>query len=128
MRIGIIGAGNIGGNLTQRLTALGHVVTVANSRAPGTLASLAAKTGARAVPASEAARDTDLVIVAIPERAIPALPTGILDGTVPGAPIVDTGNYFPRERDGRIDAIEAGMPESEWVSGQLGRWVVKAFN
>ena len=35
MRIGIIGAGNIGGALTRRLTALGHEVTVANSRGPG---------------------------------------------------------------------------------------------
>ncbi len=31
MKIGIIGAGNIGGNLTRRLTALGHEVSVANS-------------------------------------------------------------------------------------------------
>ena len=38
MRIGIIGAGNIGGNLTRRLTALGHDVAVANSRGPETLA------------------------------------------------------------------------------------------
>lgn len=32
MRIGIIGAGNIGGTLTRRLAALGHEVRVANSR------------------------------------------------------------------------------------------------
>ena len=37
MKIGIIGAGNIGGNLTRRLTALGHEVAVANSRGPETL-------------------------------------------------------------------------------------------
>lgn len=35
MKIGIIGAGNIGGTLTRRLTALGHTVLVANSRGPG---------------------------------------------------------------------------------------------
>ena len=50
MKIGIIGAGNIGGNLTRRLTALGHEVAVANSRGPETLADLAAETGATALP------------------------------------------------------------------------------
>ena len=39
--------------------------------------------------------------------------------------VVDTGNYYPRQRDGRI---EAGMPESRWVEQQLGRPVIKAFN
>jgi 8-hydroxy-5-deazaflavin:NADPH oxidoreductase len=42
--------------------------------------------------------------------------------------VVDTGNYYPRQRDGRIAAIEAGMPESRWVEQQLGRPVIKAFN
>ena len=31
MKIGIIGAGHIGGNLTRRLSALGHDISVANS-------------------------------------------------------------------------------------------------
>jgi NADP oxidoreductase coenzyme F420-dependent len=35
MRIAVIGAGNIGGNLARRLAGLGHQVTVANSGAPG---------------------------------------------------------------------------------------------
>lgn len=42
--------------------------------------------------------------------------------------VVDTGNYYPRHRDGRIEAIEAGLPESKWVAQQLGRPVIKAFN
>lgn len=50
MKIGIIGAGNIGGNLTRRLTALGHDVSVANSRGPHTLTALAEETGATPVP------------------------------------------------------------------------------
>ena len=45
MKIGIIGAGQIGGTLTRRLTALGHQVVVANSRGPETLSDLAAETG-----------------------------------------------------------------------------------
>ena len=43
MKIGIIGAGHIGGTLTRRLTALGHDVSVANSRGPETLTELAVR-------------------------------------------------------------------------------------
>jgi F420-dependent NADP oxidoreductase-like protein len=45
MKIGIIGAGEIGGTLTRRHTLLGHDVSVANSRDPETLAGLARETG-----------------------------------------------------------------------------------
>jgi len=128
MKIGIIGAGHIGGNLTRRLTALGHTVAVANSRAPETLADLEKETGATAVYAADAAKGAELVVVTIPEKAVPTLAPGILDGAEPGAPIVDTGNYYPRQRDGRIEGIESGPTESRWVSDQLGAPVVKAFN
>ncbi len=128
MKIGIIGAGHIGGALTRRLTAAGHDVSVANSRGPATLAALAKETGAKAVTVEEAARGKDVVIVTIPEKSIPALPKGLFDGAAAETVVVDTGNYYPRQRDGRIDAIEAGTPESKWVSQQLGHPVVKAFN
>ena len=127
MKIGIIGAGNIGATLTRRLTALGHEVAVANSRGPETLADLAAETGATAVDVHEAANGAELVIVTIPVKAIPALPSGVLDGALAGAPIVDTGNYYP-QRDGHIAAIEGGTTESRWTSDHLGHPVVKAFN
>jgi predicted dinucleotide-binding enzyme len=125
MKIGVIGAGNIGGTLSRRFTQLGHEVSVANSRGPDTLRELAEETGATAVTVDEAARDKDLVVVTIPEKHIPTLPPGLLDGV---AVVVDTGNYSPRQRDGRIEPIEAGMTESRWVAEQLGRPVIKAFN
>ena len=78
MKIGIIGAGQIGGTLTRRLTTLGHEVFVANSRGPETLADLAAETGATAVSVPEAVRGVDLVVVTIPEKNIPSLPAGLL--------------------------------------------------
>ena len=73
MKIGIIGAGQIGGTLTRRLTALGHKVLVANSRGPETLSDLAAETGATAVSVPEAVRGVDLVVVTIPKKNIPSL-------------------------------------------------------
>jgi 8-hydroxy-5-deazaflavin:NADPH oxidoreductase len=128
MRIGIIGAGQIGGTLARRLTALGHDVSIANSRGPESLAALAGETGAKAVTAEQAARAGEVVIVTIPLKNIPRLPAGLFDGVPDEVVVVDTGNYYPQQRDGRIDPIENGTTESRWVSEQLGRPVVKAFN
>ena len=128
MKIGIIGAGNIGGNLTRRLTKLGHEVRVANSRGPESLADLVTETGATAVYANEAALGADLVVVTIPEKMVPDLDKGFLKGANEGVVVIDTGNYYPQQRDGLISDIEAGMTESRWVSNQIGYPVVKAFN
>lgn len=128
MKIGIIGAGHIGGTLTRRLTVIGHEVFVANSRGPETLSDLAAETGATPVTASEAARGVDLVVVTIPEKNVPDLPDDLFASTPERVPVVDTCNYYPRQRDGRIAEIESGLPESQWVEQQIGRPVVKAFN
>ncbi|GGY10945.1 hypothetical protein GCM10010324_67210 [Streptomyces hiroshimensis] len=128
MKIGIIGAGNIGGNLTRRLTALGHDVSVANSRGPQTLTELAAETGATPVTAAEAARGAEVVVVTVPLKAVPGLPSGLFDGAAEGVAVIDTGNYYPKERDGRIAAIEDGLPESRWTEQHIGHPVIKVFN
>src|ERR1700760_1349502 len=128
MEIGIIGAGQIGGTLTRLLTEQGHTVKVLNSRAPQTLADLAAETGATAVWAKDAPVDADLVIVSIPQKNTPDLAEGIVSTRRPGAPVIETNNYYPQERDGRIEAIEEGTPESVWVSELLGAPVFKVFN
>ena len=128
MNIAIIGAGHIGGTLTRRFSALGHNVFVANSRGPETLKALAEETGATPVDVTEAARRGDVVIVTIPERNIPDLPGDLFAGVPDSVVVVDTGNYYPQQRDGRIAEIEEGTLESVWVSQQLGRPVVKAFN
>ena len=128
MKIGIIGAGNIGGNLTRRLTALGHDVSVANSRGPHTLTALAEETGATPVPAEQAARGAEIVVVTVPVKAISGLPSGLLDGAADGAAVIDTGNYYP-QRDGRIAAIEDdGLTESRYAEREIGHPVIKAFN
>lgn len=128
MKIGIIGAGNIGSALTRRFTAAGHQVFVANSRGPQTLAKLAAETGAKAVDVKEAAHAGDVVVVTIPEKNVSSLPADLFKDVSVSVVVIDTGNYYPRQRDSRIDAIENGMPESQWVAQQLGRSVIKAFN
>lgn len=128
MKIGIIGAGNIGGNLTRRLTALGHDVSVANSRGPQTLTALAEETGATPVPVGEAAHGAEIIVITIPLKAVPDLPKDVLDGAAEGAAVIDTGNYYP-QRDGRIAAIlDDGVTESRWTAQRIGHTVIKAFN
>jgi len=128
MKIGIIGSGQIGGTLVRRFSALGHDVSVANSRGPETLADLARETGAQAVTVRDAARAGAVVIVTIPEGRIPNLSKQLFGGVPDEVVVVDTGNYYPQQRDGRIAGIEEGLTESRWVANQLGRPVVKAFN
>ena len=128
MRIGIIGAGNMGATLAAQLSRLGNQVAIANSRGPRTLAGVAAQTGAAPVPITEVTRHADVVIVAIPEKNIPGLPAGLLAALPEDTAVIDAGNYVPKLRDGHIDAIDAGLPESQWVQAQLRHPVIKAFN
>jgi predicted dinucleotide-binding enzyme len=128
MRIAIIGAGNMGATLAARLTRLGHQVAIANSRGPQTLADVAAQTGATPVPVTQVTSKADVVIAAIPEKGIPELPAGLLSALPDDTVVIDVGNYVPEFRDGHIDAIDSGLPESQWVQAQVHHAVVKAFN
>src|SRR6476661_6971082 len=92
MKIGIIGAGHIGGTLVRRLRALGHDVSVANSRGPATLKALADETGARDVSVEDGARDKDLVVVTIPGKSVPKLPKNLFGADARDTIVVDTGN------------------------------------
>jgi predicted dinucleotide-binding enzyme len=127
MKIGIIGAGNIGSVLSLHFRRLRHPVLIANSRGPETLSQIAQKTGAIPVDISESARGVDLLVITIPMKSVPLLPKDLLSNLPSSSPIIDTGNYYPL-RDGVIPEIERGMIECEWTSRVLGRPVIKAFN
>ncbi|WP_104182369.1 NADPH-dependent F420 reductase, partial [Arthrobacter sp. B0490] len=126
MKIGILGAGSIGSTLARKLAAVGHQVKVANSRGPETIEAAVLATGATAVKASDVVQDVEVLITSIPLSAMPALRP--LVASLPAdAIIIDTSNYYPA-RDGRIQALDDGQVESEWVTEQLGRPVAKAWN
>jgi predicted dinucleotide-binding enzyme len=128
MRIAMIGAGNMGAALAEQLSRVGHQVAITNSRGPETLADVAARSGATAVPLVRATSEADVVIVSIPEGRIPELPAGLFSDLPEDTVVIDTGNYVPIPRDGQIAAIDAGLPESQWVQAQLHHPVAKAFN
>ncbi|HEV8577726.1 MAG TPA: NAD(P)-binding domain-containing protein [Thermoanaerobaculia bacterium] len=126
MRIGIVGAGNIGSTLARKLAKAGHSVVIANSRGPETLKDLADETGAKAVSARDATQGVNVVILSIPFAKLPLLREFIT--RLPNDVVVaDTSNYFP-VRDGQIPAIDGGQVESLWVSEQIGHPVIKAWN
>ena len=128
MRVGVIGAGSMGAILARHLATLGHQVSIANSRGPESLTAVAAEIGATPVSVVDAAKAGELVVIAIPTKAVAELPRALFEN-VPGSVIViDIGNYHPELRDGHIDVIDRGMLDSQWVAQQIGRPVIKAFN
>jgi len=127
MKIGIVGAGNIGTILARRLARAGHDVSIANSRAPQTVADAALSTGAAAVWAADVTKDADVVITSVNMGQIPDIAVLVAQAP-PDAVVIDTSNYFPH-RDGVIDALQgSGRTESLWVQEHYGRPITKAWN
>ena len=125
--IGLIGAGRIGSQVARTAIASGYDVVISNSRGPETLTDLVSELGsqAQAGTTEQAAAIGDLVVVAIPFRAIGDVPAEPLAGKV----VIDANNYY-RRRDGNIAALDADrMSSSELLQARLpGAHVVKAFN
>jgi predicted dinucleotide-binding enzyme len=125
--IGLIGAGHIGSQVARAAIASGYDVVISNSRGPETLAELASELGprARAGTAEEAAAAGDLVVIAIPVKAIGNVPVEPLVGKA----VIDTNNYYS-QRDGNIAALDDhSLTSSELLQTKLpGAHVVKAFN
>jgi 8-hydroxy-5-deazaflavin:NADPH oxidoreductase len=127
MRIGIIGAGNIGATLAHHLARAGHEVAISNSRGPETLSGLVEElgAGARAVTPDEAVRFGDALVVSVPFGRYAELPT---DGSA-GKIVIDTNNYYP-QRDGRFPDLDDDRTTSSELLQQhfAAAHVVKAFN
>jgi len=128
MKIGIIGSGNIGRTLAKHLAKVGHEVSISNSRGAASLAEFAATNQVKAVEVTDAARNNEMVIIAIPQKSILTLSKDLFEGVSDEVIIVDTCNYYPTLRDGEIDLLEDGLSDSEWVSQMIGKPVLKAFN
>jgi 8-hydroxy-5-deazaflavin:NADPH oxidoreductase len=127
MRIGIIGAGEMGGTLIRQYSKAGHKMKMANSSGTEKLKSLALETGALAVTLEYVVMDVDVIVICIPLIGILKLPQHLFKNISSNTTIVDTCNYYPI-RDGAIKDIEDGLPESVWVSNQIQQPVIKAYN
>ena len=127
MNIGLIGPGQIGEVIIRKLRGVGYSGKMANSRGPESLKDLAENTGAMPVSVEQVVQDVDMLFIAVPQKAIPELPKGLLKKAKKETIVIDVGNYYPF-RDGRIDEIENGLTESVWVERHIGRPVVKVLN
>jgi len=128
MRVTVIGAGGIGGNLARKLSLAGHDVQVATARGPEAVTDEVLESGARAVALEASVQGRDAIILAIPFGVAGQLAE--LVAAVPAETVfIDTSNYYPH-LNGRIEEVEGddGKVESVYTSELLGRPVVKAWN
>jgi predicted dinucleotide-binding enzyme len=94
MRIGIIGAGRIGGGIARQLGAAGHEVKMSFSRDPAALSKLAREVspGATVGTPAEAVAFGEVVVISVPWSALPrALEQA---GSLAGKIVIDTTNQF----------------------------------
>lgn len=124
--IGIIGAGNIGSAFARTLARNGITATIANSRGPETLASIARELSPYIKPGTiEAAAKADVVLIAVPWSKLPSALAGIANWQ--GRIVIDANNpieaplFKPAKLNGRLS--------TEIVADLVpGARVVKAFN
>ena len=128
MKIGIIGSGNIGGNIGKNWAKAGHEVMF-SSRHPEELKKMAEDVGAKVGTTEEAAEFGDVILLAIPYGKVPDVAEQI--GSLSGKILIDAGNPYP-SRDGEM-AQKVIDHESQTATGYVaslfpGAKTVKAFN
>lgn len=124
MNIGIIGSGSIGGNLGQMWAALGHEIVygVRDTNSDNARAALDAAGGhARLANVAEAAAFGEVVVIAVPWSAIPAVLEQV--GDLSGKIVIDTTNRFGRVKP------EDGASAAQYIAERLpAARIVKAYN
>ena len=125
MRVGIIGAGHIGGNIAVFLGGAGHEVTVSFSREPGSLGRLAAEIGSRASAGSpaEAVSASEVVVISVPWPVIDQALTAA--GSLAGKVVIDTCNQF----GAGAERIPADQTAAQFNQARMpGARYTKSFN
>ncbi len=128
--IGVIGSGNIGGNLGRHFAITGHRVFF-SSRHPETLSNLTQELGdnAQAGTVEEAVSFGEVILLATPYGMLPKIHEKV--GNLKGKMLIDATNYYA-QRDGteiKEQMNVQGLKESEWVAHYFkGASVAKAFN
>ncbi|MDD4417422.1 MAG: NAD(P)-binding domain-containing protein [Bacteroides graminisolvens] len=128
MKIGIIGTGAIGGTIARKLVGAGHQVKVANTKGVEGVKDFAREIAAEPQDIRGVIKDVEIIVLSIPFASIAELPKDVFCSVSDDVVIVDSNNYYPGRKHGVIQEIEDGMVESLWVSEQIGRSVIKAFN
>jgi hypothetical protein len=126
MKIGIIGAGNMGSAFAKRLAAAGHEVAItAQDPSHAEQAASAAGGNVRAVPQGQVASGAELVILATPYGAAAEALRGA--GDVSGRTLIDISNPLKADFSGLTVGFTSSAAE-EIQKLVPGARVVKAFN
>lgn len=125
MKIGIIGAGNIGANVARLFVKAGHEVAISNSRGQESLRELVSELGnkAHAMTVQEAAAFGEMVFLAVPWRRPEALPSA---DVVRNKIVVDAMNPYTAEAD--VFELKGSTSSEETLKRLPGARLVKAFN
>lgn len=125
--IGIIGAGKLGITLAQLALEAGYTVYISGSGDPGKIAlTIEVLTpGAQAVSSEEAARQADIIILAMPLSRFRSLPRETMRGKL----VIDAVNYWWETDGSRDDFLVSGQASSTAIQEFLSdSRVVKALN
>jgi predicted dinucleotide-binding enzyme len=127
MKIGIIGAGNIGATAAELFIEAGHEIAIANSRGAETLQDLVAELGekASAVSVEDAAKFGEVIFISIPFGKYRELPADVFEGKI----VIDSNNYYPGRDGNYVELDEGRTTSSELLGNHLkGARIVKGFN
>src|SRR4051812_25115365 len=108
MRIGIVGAGNIGGNLAAQWARRGHDVVISFKRDPDELAALAEATGTTAGGVEDAVAHGEVVVLSVPWGTVDEIAA---QANLNGKVLVDTTNQSAR---GGLADVPSGLPAAEY--------------
>jgi predicted dinucleotide-binding enzyme len=125
MKIGVIGAGRIGGNCARQAVKGGHDVMLSFSRDPSSLERLAAELGSERASVgspADAVAFGEILILAVPWDAIPEALTQA--GDLAGKVVIDATNQF-----GSGPMPQPGQTAASFNAGRMpGARYVKSFN
>jgi 8-hydroxy-5-deazaflavin:NADPH oxidoreductase len=126
MTIGIVGTGNVGATLGRRFAQLGHTVAFGTRRPESAeMAKLARLPHSRIVSQAEAARSSEIIVLATPWPATREAVQGL--GSLNGKILFDCTNPLLPSLDGLEVGRDCSGGEmvAQWASGAR---VVKIFN
>src|ERR671923_797515 len=123
MRIGVIGAGRIGGNAARLFARAGHELLLSFSRDQDKLERLASQIGDSAGTPREAARLGEAVMLSVPWTLVDEAldQTGPLDGKI----VIDTTNQFAQ---GGLEDLGGRTAAQANAARMPGARYAKAFN
>jgi 8-hydroxy-5-deazaflavin:NADPH oxidoreductase len=109
MKIAVIGTGHIGGTLGERWRAAGHEVAYGSRSAVGT-----GPGGAPVVPVGDALTGADVVLIAVPGRAMPEV-VAANGPALAGKVVIDAGNRIGEPATDSRAEVLAAAPDARYV-------------